>query len=444
MANGTIGNIIWLGVVSAILIVTSQNAYKAFLVNTTPAIAPSITPSLPQAQPAPSIDLRSPLDRALLSPGAHVDAQFSKYGRTALMSAALLGEMERAKILLQAGANPNIHTGNEGSALCEAVRAGNLGIAKLLLQSGIDPKSIDTSRALMLAVDRGNTALVDALLQGGANPNSRVTTLGEANQHLVLRIAALSGRVAIVKRLVQAGADPNLLDPDIHPILLSTLIGSAVSAIRPGEIAPGQAEVARILVAHGANPNGRSRHNGTSVLTAAVAKGPIDLVQMLIRKGASVNTPGAYEQTALMFAAERGSLAITKLLLDNQANVNTVQRSVKSRTALYYAVKQGSLEVVKLILERNINVNAFVTESVLEDTNVEWKKQWKVYKKTALDQALELKQSDIAALLTKHGAKPYAQLLTQANRGEYSDRAVSRHESFETISLSSFETLKKS
>ncbi len=411
MVNGAIGNLIWLGVVSAILVVTSKGAYKAFLVNTTPAMAPSITPSPRQAQPAPSIDLRSPLDRALLSPGAHVDAQFSKYGRTALMSAALLGDVERAKILLQAGANPNIHTEVEGSALCEAVRSGSLDIAKLLLKSGVDPKSIGTSRALLLAVDRGDTALVDALLQGGANPNSRVTALGEANQHSVLRIAALSGQVAIVKQLVQAGADPNLVDPDIHPILLSALIGSAVSAIRPGEIAPGQAEVAKVLVAHGANPNGRSSHNGTSVLTAAVAKGPIDLVQLLIRKGASVNTPGAYGQTALMFAAERGSLAIAKLLLDNQANVNAVQRDVEGRTVLYYAVKQGSLEVVKLLLDRDINVNAFVTESVLEDTNIEWKKRWQVYKKTALDQALELKQSDIAALLTKRGAKPYAQLL---------------------------------
>lgn len=405
MANGTIGGIIWLGGVSALLIVTSQNAYKAFLINTTPAMAPSITPSPQQAQPSPSIDLRSPLDRALLLPGMHVDAQFSKHGRTALMSAALRGEIERVKILLQAGANPNIHTENEGSALCEAVRSKNLEIVKLLLKSGIDPKSVDTSRALTLAVHQGNTTVVNALLQGGANSNSRVSALGKANQHLVLRIAVLSGRVPIVKQLVQAGADPNLLDPDIHPILLSTLIGSAVSAIRPGEIAPEQAEIARILVTHGANPNGRSSHNGTSVLTAAVAKGPIDLVELLIRKGASINTPGAYEQTTLMFAAERGSVAITKLLLDNQANVNGVQRGVGGRTALYYGVKQGSLEVVKLLLERNINVNTVVSESVVEET-------LKSYKKTALDQALDLKRSDIAALLTKHGAKHYAQLST--------------------------------
>ncbi len=131
MANGTIGGIIGLGGVSALLIVTSQNAYKAFLVNTTPAMAPSITPSPQQAQPSPSIDLRSPLDdRALLLPGMPVDAQFSKYGRTALMSAALRGEIERVKI----------------------------------------SKSVDTSRALRLAVHGGNAALVNALLQGGAKP----------------------------------------------------------------------------------------------------------------------------------------------------------------------------------------------------------------------------------------------------------------------------------
>jgi uncharacterized protein len=115
--------------------------------------------------------------RALLRQGAPVDA-LGKAGGTPLMSAAMEGHADVARVLLQAGANPNARTrpsqnrrGKSGfTPLALAATNGKTEIAKMLLSKGAaaNARVADGKTALMLACMWGYTDTVHLLLEHGA------------------------------------------------------------------------------------------------------------------------------------------------------------------------------------------------------------------------------------------------------------------------------------
>ena len=82
-------------------------------------------------------------------------------------------------------------------------------------------------------------------------------------------------------------------------------------------------------------------------------KPTVEMVQLLLDKGARVNQPGPY-RNALMRAAGQGHLEIAKLLLAKGAEVNAKS---DDGTALMIAVSGGHAEVVKLLLDAGAEVN---------------------------------------------------------------------------------------
>lgn len=111
-------------------------------------------------------------DVLLLHPAIQIDA-LNQAGESALMMAALKGEMAGVRTLLARGAKVNqpgwsaLHyaaSGTEGSA---AVR--------LLLEKGaeVDAASPNGSTALMMAAQYGSEDSVKLLLAGGADPKQR-------------------------------------------------------------------------------------------------------------------------------------------------------------------------------------------------------------------------------------------------------------------------------
>lgn len=64
--------------------------------------------------------------------------------------------------------------------------------------------------------------------------------------------------------------------------------------------------------------------------------------------------------TALHLAANEGHLAVTEVLLENEANKEAVTKM--GRTPLHVAVLRGNTEIVKLLLEKGANINASDSE----------------------------------------------------------------------------------
>jgi uncharacterized protein len=89
----------------------------------------------------------------------------------------------------------------------------------------------------------------------------------------------------------------------------------------------------------------------------AASRGDKDAVRALLKDGADVNAPQGDGMTALHWAAERGDLDLTNLLVYGGANVAAVTR-IGKYTALHIAARSGSATVVKALVDAKADVDA--------------------------------------------------------------------------------------
>jgi ankyrin repeat protein len=84
----------------------------------------------------------------------------------------------------------------------------------------------------------------------------------------------------------------------------------------------------------------------------AVRKGDLAATTALLDQGADVNAKFRYGTTALFKAAERGHVEIVKLLLARGADA-TVKDTFYGATAMFWALDGNHLEVVNVLLEKD-------------------------------------------------------------------------------------------
>lgn len=86
-------------------------------------------------------------------------------------------------------------------------------------------------------------------------------------------------------------------------------------------------------------------------LRLAVARGNVNNVEVLLRRGGDPNTELLYGHTLLHVAAENQSQAIASVLLDAGASVNR-QTCLVLFTPLMSAAVKGNVEIAELLLSR--------------------------------------------------------------------------------------------
>jgi uncharacterized protein len=91
-------------------------------------------------------------------------------------------------------------------------------------------------------------------------------------------------------------------------------------------------------------------------------RGDIEGARSLLKQGADVSAAQGDGMTALHWAAERGDLAMTEMLVYAGANVSSVTR-IGAYTPLHLAAKSGSGPVVRALLKAGANVSAKSTNS---------------------------------------------------------------------------------
>jgi ankyrin repeat protein len=89
-------------------------------------------------------------------------------------------------------------------------------------------------------------------------------------------------------------------------------------------------------------------------LSLAAYNDHVEVVLVLLERGADVQRTNYYKVTALHWAAENGYLEVCRLLLDWGANVNT--DGWDKNTALHWASSNGHLSIVKLLVGRGADV----------------------------------------------------------------------------------------
>jgi ankyrin repeat protein len=250
-------------------------------------------------------------------------------GATPLLFTARVGDVESARLLLEAGADPNDAQPDGVSALVLAAHSGNGGVGALLLEHGADPNAMGSGYApLHAAVLRSDLALVKALLARGANPNllmikgtplRRDTTDWNLPATLVgstpYLLAARFLEPGIMPVLIAAGADPKVTMPDgADALMLAAGLGSSRTASRRGietidfgKVEPESRvrETVAAVIALGGDPKAASQA-GDTALHVAAALGHDSVVELLAGHGADVNAKNRRGVTPLR-AAMTGS-----------------------------------------------------------------------------------------------------------------------------------------
>ena len=171
-----------------------------------------------------------------------------------------------------------------------------------------------SSNPLHGAVRQGDLEKVKQLIQ--AEVNLDIEDGNDNSNPTALIIAAEQGRLEIVKILVEAGADL-----DLRPL------GTSWPALTLALVLK-HPQVAEYLIQKGARINYDDGFKPTP-LHAAVENGYLDLVRLLVEKGANVNVLDN-DSTPLTFALTRKHEDIAIYLVENGADINVKFRGGQS------------------------------------------------------------------------------------------------------------------
>ncbi|MBN2382502.1 ankyrin repeat domain-containing protein [bacterium] len=288
-----------------------------------------------------------------------------------LLKAALTGEAEQLKNLLDQGSDVNEANDHKSTALTLAAEFGHLDCVKLLLDLGADLNAADADgdTALTLALMKKHDEIAQLLIANGAkidsvnkkgwtplmwsvmNGNLEATQMlvkkgAEVNQHdshnsTPLTLAAQFGHKAIVELLLKQGAEINVQDNDGDSPLLLALLN-------------GHEEIADLLMGKGADLKVRNRH-GSTLLTIAAEKGMTETVRMLLKQGLDINAQDNDGDSSLLLALVKKQADIVDLLLDQNADIMAVNNDGMS--TLMFAAQTGNLEQTRYLLKKGVRLD---------------------------------------------------------------------------------------
>ncbi|MCA9241559.1 MAG: hypothetical protein KDA37_15220 [Planctomycetales bacterium] len=182
--------------------------------------------------------------------------------------------------------------------LCYAIEANDLEEIDRLVAAGADvnAKGVSNMTPLMWAYPDGNLRRFKRLLERGANPNvivqSELNTNGKIkNGEFVTHLAVLNPDIEYFKAVFNGGGDPNLLtkrpdELDEKPLFQLIRWGGA-----------DKKERLRILIARGADLEGRDYAGTTPAMQAESWGGQYDIALLILESGAD---PFAYQDDWIM------------------------------------------------------------------------------------------------------------------------------------------------
>jgi ankyrin repeat protein len=220
-----------------------------------------------------------------------------------------------------------------------AVIASGLLIVSIIICSASFAQ--DQDPALVRAAQQGDFKRVQDLLDQGVDVDAKNSEGATALWETVLR-AGSKESCLMPRLLLNRGADPNIKDKYGRTVLMW--------ASHHGPV-----ELVTWLLEEGADPN-----DGVSLPNAVHNEHNLQVVKLLLDKGADVNTKTSDDWTALTLAALDNQINVANLLLDKGARINEKVRP--DWTALMWSIYGSHVEMTRLLLERGADVNAKTRE----------------------------------------------------------------------------------
>jgi ankyrin repeat protein len=327
--------------------------------------------------------------KVLVDHGATLDAKESWHGETALMWAAAEGHPEVVRLLVEHGATVNIRSNTnvwarqttseprekwlplgDLSPLMFAARQGCMECVKILVDAkahinAVDPDGISVT---LLAIINGHYDVAAYLVNKGAEVNladrtgrtalySAVDfhTPPQSNRPAPKELDSSVASLDLIKDLLAHGANVNAALKTQQPYrtkldrgddtMLTTGTTPLLRAAKAGDV-----EVVRLLIEKGADPKLATRSGINSVMAAAglgtkeedttgrhkTEAEAIQVIELCLKAGADVNAVDSRGESALYGAAYKGSDQIVKFLAEHGANLS--QKDKQGKTALDAAI----------------------------------------------------------------------------------------------------------
>jgi len=312
--------------------------------------------------------------RSLLNQKVDVNAPQGD-GTTALHWAAYRDDLEMAKLLLTAGANVRAATREGGiTPLLMACQNGNAAMIVALLKAGADSNAVKANGTtpLMMAAASGSVDAVKALLDHGADLNAKES----AHDQTALMFAAALNRAAVIKVLMANGADAKIatnvrklervrFDQDGNVVEEKTpQKGSEKAEAASPKSDEAAAEQDEAALAKAREAAEAAQRSDLDVLAHALAFNSVEyrLAKPAARAGDVANRPPRKVgpdfmggMTALLYAAREGHMDSVRALLQAGADVNQINGDKLS--PLVTAIMNGHLDLAKYLLDHGADPN---------------------------------------------------------------------------------------
>jgi ankyrin repeat protein len=250
------------------------------------------------------------VERLCADPTTNIDEQKGWNKVTALMLAAQNNHVQVVRYLHEKGADINLCNSMKNTALMLAAEAGHDEAVKLLIECGanIGLHNQYGHTALIIAAGKGHLEVVKLIVQ---KDPAQVKVRNNYYKNCLI-MAAEFGEVHIVRWLTEEFGDIDInieTNRGVTPLMFASGCGTDSCV-----------EIVKILIAKGAEVNKESVEGDTAMLWAAIG-GNAEIVRILHMGGAHVNQTNHRGLTALMKAAERGHYRAAKALIDARADM---------------------------------------------------------------------------------------------------------------------------
>jgi ankyrin repeat protein len=314
--------------------------------------------------------------RALLQQKVDVN-QAQGDGMTALHWAALNDDLEMARMLIRSGASVEATTRiSADTPLFFASQNGDAAMVEAFLTAGADARSARKTgtTALMIASAAGGVDAVKALLDHGADVNA----VEHAHGQTALMFAAALDRWGVVKTLLARGADWKIATKTVK-LEKTVAYGSIEETPDTKEGNRGQVGDKGVVADKDNDEEpGAASQGGMTALLFAARDGQMRTVREMLEAGCDPNQVSGDKTSPIVAAIQNGHYDVGKYLLDHGADPNVANES--GLAALYATIdvqyaplgwapnpnttqeRISYLELMRALLEHEANPNARLTK----------------------------------------------------------------------------------
>jgi len=318
--------------------------------------------------------------RVLAEAGADLNAARND-GRSVLhqaLAAPSISGADTFATMLELGANPDIKNGGD-TCLHFVASEGRVDEAKQLVKHSASGNEVDGQGATALhrAAAAGHTDMVAVLLGiDGVAINTQ-----DANGATALMEASKANHISTLKKLMEAGAETDLVDSSqktafmwatekgnneivelLAPVANIDMKGKGGWTSLYQAAFHGNLDMVKLLISRGADTK-EANDDGWAPLHAAAYSGNKDMVAVLIEGGAEVDVVDKQGTTPLMQACSSGHEDVVAALIQHKANVNLGLAS-NGWTPLHAASWEGRLSLVEQLLTAEADPKAFTDTGV--------------------------------------------------------------------------------